>query len=177
MKTHFPSFSLQCFLLVVWLLCFNSPASALDLGKPFKKATNWVAVRSGLKPTGDNLNNASTSTAAAAQQATVTGKEAEVAIQELKPKASAGLESITRGNDAAGTILIWVKWPMVVSIYCLALWLPSLALRSWRQLSTEGRGLTTEETVPAKPITFSGRIFLISLGFIAFSGIISLTQV
>lgn len=71
-----------------WSKNFTNPAkkAGAAIAKPFEKATDWVAVRSGVKPTVDNANKATTATAAAADQTAAS-------LKALTPKAEAALNT------------------------------------------------------------------------------------
>jgi hypothetical protein len=91
---------------------------------PVTKATKWVGKQSGITPTVDNANNATKS----AEQ---LANEARQTIVEIKPKADDAFVSVKNTSDAAGEILRWVKWPVVIGAYSCALWLLGVAVRSW----------------------------------------------
>lgn len=143
--------------------------SLTDVTKPFTKATDWVAERSGVKPSGDNINEASRS-------ATATAKEVQQAVAALTPEAKLALISVTRTSDAAGDLVIWIKWPLVVGVYCGAVWLASLAFRGWSQSGVSGYNARLpdkaedrqrdDQPVPAG-LQVSRRFVLIGLGSLA----------
>jgi len=134
-------------LSVLLLSCISSHASAIDLTKPIndltkpiRKATEWVEKRSGLRPTGDNINRAARSAEDAAKSAKQT-------------------------SDEARTLLLLIKWPLIVSLCLLALLLAGLAIKAWRQALPARQH---EQGANVKnPTSLSGRILLISFGSIA----------
>lgn len=109
--------------IVLALPC--SEVSAIDLAKPFTKATDWVAKQSGVKPTMDNVNNA-------AKSAQDVAKEAQKAETEVAPKLNDMLDSLKNTSDNASINMTLLRWPLFVSSVFLCLWLFGRAIDSWR---------------------------------------------
>ena len=159
----------QRVVIALFLLnLISAHAFAGGIGKFFQKPIDWAYKQSGMKDSKEKGDAALGNTAEAA-------KEAEKAIAELKPKATIALDSFTRTSDAAGTLLIWIKWPLAVSSYCLAVWLAGLAARSWKDAFAARFNRVSSAAISENTMTVGRRIRLISFGSMAFFGILFAT--
>jgi hypothetical protein len=139
--------SIRSWPLILLLLCVSTTSQAIDLLTPIRKATEWVEKRSGLRPTGDNINRAAKAAAEAAK-------------------------STKQASDEARELLESIKWPLLVSLYLLALWLAGLGLKTWRDILLSARIEPERDTLSPAPL--GSRVLLISFGSLAYFALISL---
>lgn len=120
-------------LLLAMVMPAEAPASwfsqGVDRAKGLvEKPAKWVAKQSGVKPTVDNANETLKSV-----------EDATKKLGELGPPATVAIQSITRTSDAAGELLVTIKWPVVISAYLCAVWLATLAFNGFK-----GRGMADQ---------------------------------
>jgi hypothetical protein len=146
------------FLLVVAMV---PTASGSWLSKTIQKPGKWIAKQSGVKPTVDNTNK--------------TLKSIEKAVKEfgdLAQPSAVAIQSITRTSDAAGELLVTIKWPIVLAAYLCAVWLGTLAFNGFRAKVATKRNVAVEagelrpkeQTAEVSTMPRSSAFVLIGLG-------------
>jgi hypothetical protein len=72
------------------------------------------------------------------------------AVKDIQPEAKIAVISITDTSNALRDLLISIKWPAILAVYCGAFWLAGLAVTGWGKALAESASLAFQRQPTGK---------------------------